>query len=70
MDHRDSLDRSSSEAPGLGLVPPTVPNGTPLNGSNVPPASAQMPSSSYSMTTVKENSPVVDNVLQSDVCLT
>lgn len=63
MEQRDSLDGSSFEDSAVAAA---APNGPPVNGGSMPPASGQMlPSSSIS--NADESSPVVDSVLQSDV---
>ena len=70
MDQRDSIDRSSSELPASAPSPARViPNGAYVDSSNVISASAQMPPSSHSVAPANEISPIVDGVLQSDVCL-
>ena len=60
MDQRDSLDRSSSEAPAPLPASAAAPSGPGLNGASIP--AGQMPNTEY------ETSPIVDSVLQSDVC--
>lgn len=61
MEQRDSLDRSSSEAPAV------APPGAQFNGDSIPQASGQMPNPSDSATIANDSSPVVDSVLRSDV---
>ena len=63
MDQRDSLDRSSSEAPAQPPVSAVAPNEPGFNGASVHASSGQL------LNTEQETSPLVDSVLQSDVRL-
>lgn len=63
MEQRDSLDRSSSEAPAQPPVSAVAPNGPGFNGANVLTSSGQL------LNTEQETSPLADSVLQSDVRL-
>ncbi|KAL2042916.1 hypothetical protein N7G274_003974 [Stereocaulon virgatum] len=61
MEQRDSLDRSSSEAPAHPPVSAFASNGPGFNGANIPTSSGQ------TLYTEQETTPVVDSVLQSDI---
>ena len=64
MEQRDSLDRSSFEAPAQRPVSAVAPpNGPGFNGANVLTSSGQL------LNTEQETSPLADSVLQSDVRL-
>ena len=63
MEQRESLDRSSSEAPAQPPVSAFAPDGPGFNGANIPTSSGK------ALHTEQETTPVVDSVLQSDVGL-
>lgn len=67
MEPRESVDRSSSETPHPAAA--SLNGGGQINGAVPPPASGQIPPSSYPVKPASENSPAVDSVLQSDVRL-
>ena len=63
MEHRESLERSSSE----NLAPRSTLNGSRYNGGSEVPTSGQTTLAQQSTLPTNESSPVVDSVLQSDV---
>ena len=64
MEQRDSLERSSSE----NFAPQSIVNGSASNGGVEVPNSGQTTLVQPPNVSIDEASPVVDSVLQSDVC--
>lgn len=64
MEQRESFERSSSETPATAAAPPTNSEFGASNG----PLSGQTTIAPHSTASAYENSPIVDNVLKSDVC--
>jgi len=69
MEPRESSDRSSSEAPASVVAPLTGPDFSANNGPLHGPPTGQTTIAPHSTASAYDNSPIVDSVLKSDVCL-